>query len=114
MKFKDLLNENGDVKDEYRYQIFDPKSADLSTITEPIEDIDDYRVCGMMNFAVSFSGPKYHSDAVSCIEFENYSEHPEVIYQVLKHTAENIRFYRSMYNKLSDEDKLKLELEIGI
>ena len=120
MKLKDIFNKNGTVKKCYREKVItDSKnSIDASLLPEPIEDFNkvsdsyftQYRTflselgpidIGILQFTFKENENRYY--------IINYESHPEILYYELK--TNHFKRLLTIYNKLSDEEKLKLELD---
>lgn len=122
MRIEDLL-ERGEIIDqilpivklEYRESFGNFDIIDLDKVPDEIDDILDYNVFigidGDLYLNIYQSDDyKYAAEAdLSCIKFINIDSHQEVICSCLS-KCPGFKKFISLYNILSEEYKLKLEL----
>lgn len=120
MKLKDLFNKDTSVKKQYRYNsVNDGSIIDASLLPEKIEDFDNMvSFCSIDYQPVYYGTGKFIIAGVLKFLFKennlpynivNYDDHPEVLFYEL--SSGHSKRIITAYNNLSDEDKLRLELE---
>lgn len=114
MKFEDLVISTPSIitriKEEY---IFYPTGGiDFNKVLEPIEDINDCIVSFDMDYLINeinlfITSPSGYIRSKAY----NYENHKEIMDEVLKKYLKIYKPLDNHYKSLSDEEKLKLELE---
>lgn len=118
MKLKDLFNKNTSVKKQYRFAN-NGSIIDASLLPEKIDNFDN-----MVSFCSIDYQPAYYGNGKFIIagvlrflfkennlqyNIVNYDGHPEILFYELRN--DHSKRIITAYNNLSDEDKLRLELE---
>lgn len=122
MKLKDLFNKDNTVKKQYSYgglDINNINTIDASLLPEKIEDFDsmisfcslDYQPVyyGNGNFIIAGFLKFMFKGNDSSYNIVNYDNHPEILFYELR--SNHVKRIVTLYNNLSDEEKLRLELE---
>lgn len=111
MKFKDLLNSNDDfsIKRKYRDKVY-KNTIDFSKCIDTIDDIGVYCLLFVDHKYWEISAEMDNGKRYGYF-LDNFENHPEIIYEILKYIKKDFSEYLSLYHKLPEELKLKLELE---
>lgn len=96
------------IKDEYFYP--NGGGIDFSKVPEPIEDIEECEISIDLDRDTKVFVPHISSDLIR-LSAHNYQGHNEIMNKITKTYLNVYKMIDNYYNSLSDEEKLKLELE---
>lgn len=109
MKLKNLIDEYGWVREQYQYDE-DCKTIDFNKISEIIEDIKTSNI-SFVDHEKWIVNIENEDGRIYEYEMENYENHPEIVYIIIKYLKNMYKEFINLYATLPAEYKLKLELE---